>query len=411
MTGGLDASVLEPNDPSEQPRGDVSGLDPGRPSRRSAGDIRYERAGFFLWLAAWIAVSVMVSIDPARRTVTPVFHEAVRRWWAGESLYSPGGSFHYLPQFALLFTPFHALPVPAGDILWRLAAVAACVYGLREATRRLCSEPSGRVFFFASLLALAPCLGAVRNGQTNLIFGGVSLIAALSLEEKRWWWAAAWLIALVAIKPLGLVLLVLAAAVYPRLRGPVAIAAALFALTPFLLGRADFVAGQYREACTHLSGLSITTERRFADIAALFQTAGLAISGAAWRPIRALAGGFTLFLGLRAAALADGVRRSLTLVLLAGLYLMLFNPMTEKNSYAILAPVLAVVAMGCLSARPTTRLGWWLVFVLVSIGVLPELFWRIDRDFGLWWDPLMMLTVYAAVAVRLLRRQPVLAGP
>jgi alpha-1,2-mannosyltransferase len=390
--------------------GGVSASGSRRSSGNTAGDLRYERAGILLWFAAWIAVSVMVSIDPTKRTVTPVFHEAVRRWWAGESLYSPGGSFHYLPQFALLFTPFHVLPVPVGDILWRLASVAACVYGLREATRRLHPATSGRVFFFASLLALAPCLGAVRNGQTNLIFGGVSLIAALSMADGRWWWAAAWLIALVAIKPLGLVLLVFAAVVYPRLRGRVLIAAVLFALTPFLLGRADFVAGQYREAWVHLSGLSVTTEHRFADIASLFQAAGIAISGAAWRPLRALAGGFTLFLALRAAALSDGIRRSLTLVLLAGLYLMLFNPMTEKNSYAILAPVLAVAAMDCVSSPQARRLGWWLVFVLISIGVLPEVFWRIDRDFGLWWDPLMMLTVYAAVTVRILRGQPVLPG-
>jgi hypothetical protein len=46
------------------------------------------------------------------------------------------------------------------------------------------------------------------------------------------------------------------------------------------------------------------------------------------------------------------------------------------------------------------------VFVLVSIGVFPEVFSRIDRDLGLWWDPLMMVLVYALLASRILRRQP-----
>ena len=68
---------------------------------------------------------------------------------------------------------------------------------------------------------------------------------------------------------------------------------------------------------------------------------------------------------------------------------MLFNPMTEKNSYAIIAPVFAVAAVACLAEERNRRFGWLFVFALVSIGIFPELFWRVDKGFGLWWDPLV----------------------
>ncbi len=78
----------------------------------------------------------------------------------------------------------------------------------------------------------------------------------------------------------------------------------------------------------------------------------------------------------------------------------------ESHSYAIVAPPLAILAASWLSSERTARLGWGLAFVLLSIGVFPELFSRIDRNLGLWWDPLMMIFVSGIVASRILRRQP-----
>ena len=81
---------------------------------------------------------------------------------------------------------------------------------------------------------------------------------------------------------------------------------------------------------------------------------------------------------------------------------MLFNPMTEKNSYAIVAPAFAVSAAVLLERPATRRAGWFLAFALLSVGILPEVLWRVTHDFGLWWDPLTI----AAVAVRARRRDP-----
>jgi len=76
--------------------------------------------------------------------------------------------------------------------------------------------------------------------------------------------------------------------------------------------------------------------------------------------------------------------------------------MTEKNTYAIAAPALGVAA-GWAFAEGRSGLGWLLAAALISIGVFPELFHGLDPGFGLWWDPLAMSAVAAALVAGILR--------
>ena len=360
--------------------------------------------GLALWLLPLVVVGVMVMRDPERRSVTPVFHLASERWFARSDLYSDPRGYHYLPQFALLFAPFHALPKPLGDLLWRGLSVALVLWGLAAFLHRTAPDEPGRRFLVACALALAPCLGAVRNGQTNLAFAGFCMLLAASLAAGRPGAAALCLVALVALKPLGLVLVLLAPWVYRKVLAPLAVGLGAFAALPYVAAPAAYASAQYRNAWTHLSGWSVTTENRFADLTALLRTAGWTLSATASLALRAAAGLVTLLLWWRAASRSREPWRALTLVLLGTIYLMLFNPMTEKNSYAIVAPAFAVVAAVFLE-RPETRLaGNALAFVLVSVGVLPELLWRVTRNFGLWWDPLTVLAVAIALSAAILRR-------
>ena len=360
---------------------------------------RFRFFGFFLWILALVAVCVMVALDPVKRSVTPVFHLAAERWWAGGELYADARGYHYLPQFALLFAPFHALPPPVGDILWRAISVALVLWGIAGLVRLVLPADTGRGFFYACLLALPPCLGAVRNGQTNLAFGGLCLLLACFLAESRWKAAAVCLVVLVAVKPLGLVLLLLAPWVYRPLIRPLAIGLGALAVLPFLFASPQYAMAQYRAAAEHVAGWSGTTEHRFADLTALLRTAGLLLTSPRSLLLRALAAFATLGLWLAAAARIREPWRGLTLVLLATIYLMLFNPMTEKNSYAIIAPAFAVSAVACLADKRTRPFGRLLVFAVVSVGVFPELFWRLDKGFGLWWDPLIVTVVGAVLAL------------
>jgi alpha-1,2-mannosyltransferase len=360
--------------------------------------------GLALWLLPLAVVGVMVARDPSRRSVTPVFHLASERWWARSDLYADPRGYHYLPQFALLFSPFHALPKPLGDLAWRGSSVALVLWGLAAFLRRTGPGEPGRRFLVAGALALAPCLGAVRNGQANLAFAGLCMLLAASLAGGRWNAAALCLVGLVALKPLGLVLVLLAPWVYRRTLAPLAAGLAAFAALPFAAAPAVYAAAQYRNAWAHLSGWSVTTESRFADLTALLRSAGWTLSSPVALALRAAAGLATLLLWWRAASRSREPWRALTLVLLGTSYLMLFNPMTEKNSYAIVAPAFAVAAAVFLERPETRRAGNALAFVLVSVGVLPELLWRVTRNFGLWWDPLTVLAVAIALTAAILRR-------
>jgi alpha-1,2-mannosyltransferase len=378
-----------------------------------AGNRRSFWLGAGLWLLALLVVAVMVARDPGKRSVTPVFHLAVERWWARGNLYADTRGYHYLPQFALLFAPFHALPVPVGDILWRSVSVALVLGGIAAFVRLAGPADPGRFFLIACLLSLAPCLGAVRNGQANLAFAGLCLLLAVCLARSRWNLAAACLVALVAVKPLGLVFVLLAPWFYRRLLLPLALCLAAFAALPFLFDPAEYAVSQYRAAAGHLLDWSGTTENRFADLTALLRLVGVELSRGAATALRAVAALATLALWLRAAGRSREPWRALTLVLLSTVYLMLFNPMTEKNSYAIVAPAFAVAAAACFGSARTRRIGWFLAAVLLSVGILPELLWRVTRNFGLWWDPLTVLAVGAWLGWAIARRAEAFAfaGP
>jgi hypothetical protein len=361
------------------------------------------RVGTGLWVLALAVVSVLVVRDPHERSVTPVFHLAVERW-GNHALYSDPRGFHYLPQFALLFAPFHALPVPFGDLLWRAAAVAAVLGGVGAFARRAASDRNGSDFIAGVALALAiwPCLGAVRNGQTNLAFGGLLLIAAALLADERWTAAALLLVLLVAVKPLGIVVVLLAPWGYPRLIAPLAAGLAALAALPFLFAPPSWVVAQYHDAAVHLASWSGTNEARFADLAALLRRVGVPLPAAAATAVRAAFAVATLGLWFAAARRRPEPKRSLTLALLATIYLLLFNPMTEKNTYAIAAPAMGVAAAWSFRAG-RRALGWLFAAALLSIGILPEAFHRVDPGLGLWWDPLALTAVAALLAARILR--------
>jgi alpha-1,2-mannosyltransferase len=378
---------------------------PGGPSDSRAGrSRRWELWGLLVWALPLLVVAVLVARDPASRSVTPTFHLAVSRWAAGQPLYSDPRGFHYLPQFVLLFAPFHALPAPIGDLLWRVLAVGAVVGGLRSFLRRTAVSDPGLAFFWASVLCLGPCLGAMRNGQTNLVFGGLLLALAVLLAGQRWTGAAACLVVLCAVKPFGIVFVLLAPFVYPRLVRPLAAGLALFLLSPFLVAPASYASAQCLAAVGHIVGWAGTTENRFADLAGVLRAAGVALPVAALTSIRALAALASLGAWIAVGRRAAEPEKALGLGLIGGIYLMLFNPMTEKNTYAVVAPALCVAAVLLLAHKSTAAPGRIVAFALVSIGVFPEVFRRLDPNLGLWWDPLVLGAAAGALAWALRRR-------
>lgn len=353
---------------------------------------RYLTASAIAWILPFAVVAAMVAADPTKNTVTPVYHGAVNAWWANQGLYTYDAHLYfYFPQFAILFTPFHMLPMWLGDNLWRLVSVGLLAWAVRRLVGCLAWPGFEKVFLICSLLTIFPSLGALRCGQANLTFAAVLVHCVVFLAKERWTAASFCMMVLLVLKPIALAPLLLAPVVYRPMLKRLPVFLVLFLIFPFFFGNPEYVLTQYRELAGRLFTFSVTTNHIFADINGLLRTFGSPLTGAASQLVRFAAGLATLGLWIAGANGKKEPGRAFILLALSSTYLMIFNPMTEVNSYAIAAPALAIFAVYYFEIEGRAKIAWWLVFADLSISFFPEIFRRLDRNFGLWWDPLVML--------------------
>ncbi|MGO9021081.1 MAG: glycosyltransferase family 87 protein [Syntrophobacteraceae bacterium] len=358
------------------------------------------RLAVLIWCVPFLVITALVALNPAHRSVTVFYHQASTDWWAGKELYQGRHGFHYLPQFAVLFSPFHSLPVPLGDILWRFCAAALLATGVWRFQREQFGADIARAFLYASLFTVPLCLPALRNGQANGIFAALTLNAAACLPRRQWWTATMLIVLAVGIKLLGVVLLLLSVAVYAPLRWRLVPALAALALFPFLFSPADYVMAQYRACLAHMQQCSTFTEHSFADIGGIIRTFGWELPNGISKLVRVAAGGLALGLWRTGAPRLLEPFRAMWLLALSAGYLMLFNPMNEPNSYVILAPALGLWAVAALKAAPTRRFAWLTASISLSMALLPNLMRPMfGNNFALFWHPVMTFVFMAMLVV------------
>ncbi len=365
----------------------------------------YQKIAYSLWITAVLVVLTIVILCPNKHTDTPTYHEAVERWFLHQPLYLDN-NFFYFPQFVILFMPFHYLPFLPGDVLWRVFSFALLYWGLRRLLESSDLLGDDRFFLYASLVAISSAVGAFRNGQANLIFAALGLHAAASLAGSRWWTASLCLIGALAIKPLGIVMLLLALIVYRPMTWRLALGLIIFSALPFLFTDPLYVITDYRQALVRLLASSLTTENRFADFNGLLRSLGFGLTGVASQVVRIGAGVLTSMVCLLRVKRTREPDRALLLLALASVYLMLFNPMTQGNSYVMVAPVIAVYAVRFLWIENSRKIGMGLFFMGFSLGPLPtEICYVIDANFRFWWRPLMMIIFAVFLAYTIFKEE------
>lgn len=278
----------------------------------------------------------------------------------------PAG-FNYLPQFAILYSPFSAFSLPTQAIAWRAFSVA-CYLSALLALGRLASQSPLRPAFLGVLLlvALPPAVSSLQSGQANMILAAAMAWGAVSLGKQRWNLAAILLVTAVMIKPLAIVLLLLAAVGYRTLIPRVGLGLAFALALPFLLAPPAYAWATYGDCVQNLRVAMPASGRIFSDFFGIFRVLGIFPSSQVMMGTRLATGAATLALWLLVSRRFSEPRRVELLHGLATIYLMLFNPMNEMNSYVILAPAVALMAARSWeSARP---LAWTLTFIAVSFG-------------------------------------------
>ncbi|MDK3156635.1 glycosyltransferase family 87 protein [Kamptonema cortianum] len=383
-----------------------------------------------LWLLFFAVIAFLAFFQPAKRNITHHYNQAARDWWKGEDMYSlKGAGFLYFPQSVLVYTPFAwqdfpedreefnrqplsetllpTLPLRIAETLYRAFALGLFAWAIWRMCERF--KPDARtlsLFALVTVLTIPASTTAGRNGQFNMLLSASMILAAVEISDRRWWLATAWLILGVMIKPLGMVPLLLFGALYRPLwwRLPVGFAA-FFALS-FVHYDPAYVVRQWEMCIEQVRTASLPPSNHFDDIAAMFRTFGLNFPDAAWFPVRALFAPLTLLLAWRLTRIYPPRMAAFLVAAAAAVYLMLFNPRNETNSFLILSPYIALFAAVICREKGRGRLFWLLAFLCIGFG--SDTYGDIYKVTKIWFKPLLACVFFGVLTSWAIRRQEIL---
>jgi hypothetical protein len=337
-------------------------------SLRSIPEARAVRWGIFIWVVYSVVIAGIVAVQPDRRTVTPEYREASVEWWSGRDIYEVRmHGYLYLPQAAMIYTPFAALPVRVGEPLWRLVGLGLLALSIWRLATRFGGERRGFWFFVATVAAIPASFSSARNGQMNLAMAALLAFAAVDLGIRAWNRASISLLVSLALKPLGLVPCLLAGACHLRtMSWRLVLGAALLGAASFAHWNPGFVAQQYDLFVQTLQIAGKPNQPRFCDIQGMLLFFGTPMPDLWMTALRAIAAAGTLGLAWLALRRYGPARGGFVCMLLAAWYLLLFNPRTETNTYVLLAPFVGIlVASAALDSKTPARFLGLAAFALI----------------------------------------------
>ena len=360
------------------------------------------RAALLVWVIYSGVVATIVAVDPSGRSATLEYQHATDNWWSGKPLYEGKNHYLYLPQFAVFYTPFELLPDRVGEPLWRLVCMGSLAWALWAAASRLAPAQKEAVFLIATVLVLPSTFASARNGQVNMPLAALFIFTALALAKERWWAAAAALALTIVFKPIALAPILLCAFIYPKLRLPMLVALLVTAAVPLAHPDPAYALGECGAFVTKLQSAGKPTGNSWCDFAGMLRVTAIHFSPSVQLAIRALAGLLTLGLCWRAAKCVDALRGAFTVLFLTMIYLMLFNPRTETNSYVMLGAFVAIWAAveGLVCRRPDLAL--WASLLAVLLGS-ENYGWVIFLLTNLWAKALATSALGIWLALRLMR--------
>lgn len=306
------------------------------------------RNAWVLWLLAVMIVMVVVAVDPDRRTVTSNYRAAAVAWFNSEAMYEGLDDIHgylYLPQAALIYAPVVALPKSLGEPLGRALMASFFLFGLFQLCRLEDRQGGdGRMFLIVTLACLPLAIGNVRNGQYNLLLAGSWMLAAVALGRGQWWRCALWLVLSVAIKPTGVVMMLLVGAVWWRtMAWRLAICFAGMLAMPFVLQRPGYVVEQYELFFQKARTAGAPTIPEWYDLNGIIRNGlGIELPAKVLTAIRGLAALATLGGVWLVSRRFDARWAGLWTLIAAVMFLMLFNPRTEGPTFLMLMPILGL---------------------------------------------------------------------
>lgn len=344
-------------------RSKIKGL-PG--ALRNLSERQALSAAVVVWTVYVLILAIIVAVQPDIGLVMKIYRSASAAWWQGEPIYvaSSKQGFFYLPQAAMILTPLGWFPVVVGEMLWRALIVLLFAWSIWRLAGLFGSERRNWRFLVMTVVGVVGSLSAARYGQTNVPLAAFLALAAVSLAHSAWNSSALWLLLSLVSKPVGIVPCLLAGACYPRkVILPLVCGAALLGALSFVHPDARYVEGQYRLFAETMEHARKVPKHSFCDVQGICRTFGWLPPQAPMTAVRALAALVALLLAWISVRRYDAARGAFLCILWSVLYLLLFNPRTESNSYVLLSPFLGVlIANSALAPRESRHLLWLVVF-------------------------------------------------
>lgn len=325
-----------------------------------------------LWFVLWGVVSTLAIMQPTKKTVTPVYRQAIADWHQSADMYETATPdrllYHYPPHFAVLYMPITWFSLPVGEALWRALCIAVFSWGLWRLAHLPGTQPLRPYFLTMTGLSVWVAMTSARNGQLNLLLAGLMVHTAVDLALQRWWSASLWMGLGLVTKPIVLVMVLLAAVFYRPIWWRLAVVVAGLGVLPFLFASPSYVIDQFTRMFTHVYEMRTIQESWFCNLKGMLRCMGIELAHSTLTIVQLVSALATLgicWIGYRLWAKEE---RTVYLLLMASLYLMLFNPITETNSYVILIPAVSLLASWRLWRDSNRWSAAWLLFVGIGIG-------------------------------------------
>src|SRR5215470_7344834 len=312
----------------------------------------------------------------------------------------------------IIGTPLSWLDIQlAGAIFGLLSVVffSFSVFRLAEQITPTYPSAAAGVILVISLIA---AVIALRLLQMQMPMTAAMICATAAGMREDWRAFVVWLLLAVALKPLAIVMALLAIATIPRTRVPLIAGIAALLLLPFAVQSWSYLASEYVNyvrQLLHITDADPGVWGNQAEFSTLLKTLGLELGPHTRLAIRLGAALGTLWLAWRIALERNARATSFALLLLSACYIGLFNPRQEGMSFLVVVPGLAALGLWFLVRNLADWRGWLLLALTVMVGLkwgARQAMWILPATMVPIWIGLLALTLNPRRWCELLSDQP-----
>jgi hypothetical protein len=336
-------------------------------------------AAIGLWLALAAIIAAKTLQNPQNHSTYPIFRDAARAWWQGINVYDFsvfGSDYRYGPSFALAMCSLAWLPYRAGGVIWALLNVGIAFWATAALCRRVLPGVTTPLMRDLVLIAaILPAAHGLYSCQTNLLVFSLAAFAAIAILDKRWWLAALLLALPVHIKVWPLAGALLLTACWPRRlawRLPIALLAV--AALPLLVKPPSAVLDDYVQWYQHLVGPA-QIRHTYRDAWTIWELVFSPVDARLYTLLQLGTAAVALGLCLRQSLRLPPQRLVLFVLTCWTTWQLVFGPGTERNTFALIAPLTGWAVVIALQER---RAAWlmglsYLLTVISAIGGVEDL--------------------------------------